>query len=94
MSRYGTSDTPNHNLLRKKSDINNRTNYYYGNTVSGKVSRYNGLNEALPLDAQDLHKGNDFSSRKTRLNGTNTISKELQDHYKKLGNYYKNKYGA
>lgn len=46
------------------------------------------------LHSQDLHKGNEYSNRKTRLGGTNTISNELQDHYRKLGEYYKKKYGV
>ena len=39
------------------------------------------------LHAQDLHKGTDAGNVPRRTD-------PVQEHYRKLGNYYKNKYGA
>lgn len=67
-----------------------------------EIMEQNGINDFKGFSrgtyADDLHKNQGISYQnrysRNRIEKTNTISKELQDHYKKLGNYYKNKYGA
>lgn len=90
--KYGRSIQPETNLLYKRSGIGNKMSYYYGGVTNKEVRKYDGIMEAQPFDAQDLHKGTmKPTERPSRLGTRNTISPELARHYKKLGDYYNKK---